>query len=194
MRQIFLLFVCFILSFQALQAQTACGIQFTDPGGAGENYLPGIFETDTLFAEMNQQLSIDFTEWGIGENDTLWLFDPYFYSQTVIALTQSSAPVSFTSYSSQIGWIFNATGTEGGTGWIADISCNEFLAAELQIDTLCAGFEGFVPWMLNAPFSDTTWVIAQLSADEEFLEEIIALGENQVTSDSFYLQLGTSFE
>lgn len=130
----------------------------------------------------------------MGENDTLWVYDPYFFDQTVTALTGSEIPAQFTSFSGEIAWSFIASGSEAGAGWIADISCSQSDAFEVLTDTLCAGFEGFVPWIVNVPFNDTITVYAEISSDPDFMSEIIALGENAVSSDSFYLQLGAAFE
>lgn len=185
-----MVFWLFCLFSTQARAQESCGQIFTNPGGIAIGYLPGNHFSDTLNAGAGQKLMIDFSLVSFGENDTLTLFDPYFYNETVIVITNQSEFPVFESVSPFAVWVFNASGSEGGDGWEAEVSCMNALYFEIQSDTICAGFEGFLPWQVSIPFTSELLVVAELSDNPDFDGDLIALGENQIASDSFYLQTG----
>jgi hypothetical protein len=193
-RIFYLLFLLISILNAGLNAQNSCGNIFTDPGGIAGNYSGNTLFTDTLQSPVGQAIEISFTEFNLDINDTLFLYDPYFYQETVIALTIESGPATFTSVSPLTVWILNASGSNGAEGWIAELNCIDTNYLEILSDTLCAGFEGFLPWEKNLPAFPAIMIEAELCSSPAFDTELIALGENELTADSFYLQTSAYLE
>ncbi len=121
-------FVVIDTVFQASTQTTLCSGVFTDPQGAGQNYLPNQYLTLTLRPTNSEsKLRLKFTEFALGAGDNLYVYNGTGPSAPPIGIysAASAAPdtIKATNTDGALTLRFYANGTGEAAGWTAAISC-----------------------------------------------------------------------
>ena len=123
---------------------TVCGGKFYDPSGNFQNYQNNLNLVHTLCGPPGQCFEVDFTQFSLDTLDTLYVYDgPSVSGNPLAKYTGLQNPGNILSNSGCLTFKFISNGSVTGTGWEANVNCNQcppcLPAIGTCYDQVCSG-------------------------------------------------------